>query len=54
MSDGDRRHQTMAFQELTAADEMLAKYIGPTHLIRKDLARILKDLREKLDKAKVA
>jgi len=45
----DHRHQTMAFQELAEVDETLAKYLGPTHLIRKDLARLLNDLRDKLD-----
>ena len=45
----DRQHCTMALQELTAADEILARYLGPTHLIRKDLARMIKDLTAKLD-----
>lgn len=44
----EQRHQTMALQELSEIDETLAKYLGPNHLIRKDLARLLGELREKL------
>lgn len=47
-STTERRHQTLAFQELSEADEILSRYLGPNHLIRKDLARLLRDLRERL------
>lgn len=48
MKKVDRQHCTLAHQELSAADELLSHYLGPNHLIRKDLARLLKDLRERL------
>lgn len=44
----DHRHQTLVLQEFLAVDLTLAKYLGPTHLIRADLARLIDSLKEKL------
>jgi hypothetical protein len=44
----DRRHCTLVLQEFTDIDERLSRYLGPNHLIRKDLARLMGDLRQKL------
>jgi hypothetical protein len=44
----DRRHSTLALQELTEADTILSRYLGPTHLIRKDLSRLILNLRDTL------
>jgi len=44
----DRNHQTLVLQEFTEADAMLAKYLGPTHPIRKELGRLIGDLKKRL------
>ena len=44
----DRRHMTLVLQEFSEVDETLAKYLGPNHTARKELARLMNDLREKL------
>jgi hypothetical protein len=37
----ERRHRILVRQELIAADQILAKYIGPTHVIRAELEKII-------------
>jgi hypothetical protein len=44
----DRRHCTLVMQEFTQVDEILSRYLGPNHPIRKDLERLMDSLREKL------
>jgi hypothetical protein len=44
----DQRHMTLVLQEFTEVDETLSRYLGPNHLIRKDLARLMGDLRQRL------
>jgi hypothetical protein len=48
VKDADRRHQTLVLQEFSEVDETLAKYLGPTHPVRKDLARLIDDLKKRL------
>jgi hypothetical protein len=45
----DRRHCTLVLQEFTQVDEILSRYLGPNHPARKELARLMNSLREKLD-----
>jgi hypothetical protein len=35
-------------QEFSEVDETLAKYLGPTHPIRKELGRLMADLKRRL------
>jgi hypothetical protein len=44
----DRRHCTLVLQEFTEVDETLSRYLGPNHPVRKDLSRLMNDLRAKL------
>jgi hypothetical protein len=44
----DRRHCTLVLQEFTEVDEILGRYLGPNHDVRKGLARLMDSLREKL------
>jgi hypothetical protein len=39
---------TLVLQEFTEVDEILSRYLGPNHPVRKDLARLMDSLREKL------
>jgi hypothetical protein len=44
----DRRHCTLVLQEFTQVDEILGRYLGPNHPARKELERLMGDLRQKL------
>jgi hypothetical protein len=37
----EQQHRILVRQELIAADQILAKYIGPTHVIRVELEKII-------------
>jgi hypothetical protein len=39
---------TLVLQEFTEVDETLSRYLGPNHPVRKELARLMNDLRERL------
>lgn len=44
----DRNHQTLVLQEFTEVDQTLSKYLGPTHPVRKELSRLMEDLKRRL------